>query len=409
MSEPLCPYCLETVNANARRCRHCGSDLHEASGQQPDSVTYVVDRGLIRYGKFVLGVLAVFVVFGTYIFGFEIKDLVKEMEDLEERISEETTELNAAKEQLDSAMTELKSVQDRMREAQNKLESAQESLKEKEAALAETVEQTIESSEDAKDHLATIEAHLIKAGLLVDSLQDLHDRTLTPEQKEVAEAARRELEESENGTTEREAKLWPVGQVLRVRFLEGSEPQMAAVKNGASQWEKYANVKFEFVSEEEDAEIRIEFEEGDGSWSYVGTDALALVPQQDEATMNFGWDVTTQTGQDTVLREFGHALGLIGEHMNPYDPIPWAAEAVYRYYSEPPWNWSRDMVHHNILRQVSEADYPGERSFDRDSVMMYPFPAGLFVSEQFKDGVTPRPGLSDSDKAYIAQLYPRDS
>ena len=50
---------------------------------------------------------------------------------------------------------------------------------------------------------------------------------------------------------------------------------------------------------------------GQGSWSYLGTDATR-VPKE-SFTMNLGF-----VDRSTVLHEFGHSLGLIHEHQSPF-------------------------------------------------------------------------------------------
>jgi hypothetical protein len=52
--------------------------------------------------------------------------------------------------------------------------------------------------------------------------------------------------------------------------------------------------------------LRITFQDGIGSFSYVGTDNLKFRAGQ---TMNFGWDLTTRYGFTTALHEIGHAIG----------------------------------------------------------------------------------------------------
>ena len=68
--------------------------------------------------------------------------------------------------------------------------------------------------------------------------------------------------------------LWPVGATLRVRFIDGEKSLREKVAASANEWTKYANVKFVFDVPDEDAELRISFEHGQGSWSYSGTKIL---------------------------------------------------------------------------------------------------------------------------------------
>ena len=70
-------------------------------------------------------------------------------------------------------------------------------------------------------------------------------------------------------------KMWDVGATIRVRFMEGQSSVQQKVKKYALSWMEYANVNLVFVTSG-DAEIRIGFNMGDGSWSYVGRDVLHI-------------------------------------------------------------------------------------------------------------------------------------
>src|SRR3546814_12926457 len=70
---PACPYCLEDIKAGATKCPHCQSSLDAAPGGG-DTSTYILDKGLVRFGKFAVTVLAIFVLVGAYLFGFDIKE-----------------------------------------------------------------------------------------------------------------------------------------------------------------------------------------------------------------------------------------------------------------------------------------------------------------------------------------------
>lgn len=66
-------------------------------------------------------------------------------------------------------------------------------------------------------------------------------------------------------------KQWINGSTLRVRFIGGTEQQRDHVIRVTQQWEYFANLRFDFQGAP-DADIRIAFDENDGSWSYIGTD-----------------------------------------------------------------------------------------------------------------------------------------
>jgi uncharacterized membrane protein YvbJ len=78
----ICPFCREEIREDALKCRYCGSSLlpgqptAEKSDTGPsasaDQVIYVVDQGLIRFAKFALAILALFVAVGAALYGFDI-------------------------------------------------------------------------------------------------------------------------------------------------------------------------------------------------------------------------------------------------------------------------------------------------------------------------------------------------
>ena len=72
---------------------------------------------------------------------------------------------------------------------------------------------------------------------------------------------------------------WNTGDEIRVSFMEGDPELRDRVKAVAEQWTApdMANLTFQFV-DQGDAEIRIAFLEGDGSWSYLGTECRDIPP-----------------------------------------------------------------------------------------------------------------------------------
>lgn len=202
------------------------------------------------------------------------------------------------------------------------------------------------------------------------------------------------------------AKAWPNGSTLKCRFLSGSPVQQANVIHKAKIWEQYANIDIEFV-DTEDEQVRIDFLADQGSWSGVGSDVLdeQYFPK-DQPTMNFGWleDDTEDTEYErVVVHEFGHALGCIHEHQSPNEHLQWNVDAVYAQFSGPPNNWDKATIDSNILEKYSP-DGINATIFDRHSIMLYQFPAALFLNHV---GTPLNTHLSTKDKAFIAQVYPK--
>jgi hypothetical protein len=249
-----------------------------------------------------------------------------------------------------------------------------------------------------------------------DTIRMCIERVLEGDQ--IREAARRAVEELEDntpilpmgpdGTPEpleiaiETEKMWRLGRVLKVRFLDGEAAVQAKVEQIAHLWSQYANIKFAF-GDDPDAEIRISFR-ARGSWSFVGTEALGITDKT-QPTMNLGWLRSNSPDEEyhrVVLHEFGHTLGLIHEHNNPAGGIPWDKPAVYRYYQGPPNNWDKDKVDQNLFKkyEVSQTQFT---DFDPKSIMIYAFPNELTIGDFVIDWNTK---LSEIDKTFIRQRYP---
>ncbi len=190
------------------------------------------------------------------------------------------------------------------------------------------------------------------------------------------------------------AKLWPNGSTITLSFLSGSPSQHATVKQFANQWPQFANLKFNWLASGE-GQVRIDFQD-DGSWSYIGTDALGIAAGQ--ATMNFGW-----LDEGVVLHEFGHMIGMIHEHQNPIDNlIQWNKPVVNAALAGPPNRWSQATIDHNMYAKYAVTQINGS-SFDSASVMLYSFPASWTLNGFHSN---PNQQLSQLDRDFAARVYP---
>jgi hypothetical protein len=203
---------------------------------------------------------------------------------------------------------------------------------------------------------------------------------------------------------------WVNGTELHYYFFpagpwSGGESQQDVVRSAFDHWKSLGiGLNFREVDDHDESEIRIGFAQGDGSWSFVGTYALNI--GQNQRTMNFGWDLTRSGGMDTALHEIGHAMGLPHEHQNPNAGIVWNEEAVYSALAGPPNFWTRDETFHNIIRKISPDSVQGSE-WDPDSVMHYPFQAGLIHEPAaYRNGLNPAGGLSARDIQWILNFYP---
>jgi Astacin (Peptidase family M12A) len=212
-------------------------------------------------------------------------------------------------------------------------------------------------------------------------------------------------------------RKWVNGTPLKYAFFEnqapfrqwtGNDALRAQVRKAFARWTALGiGLRFEEVADRSAAEIRIGFEADDGHWSYVGRDVLNQ--GSDDRTMNLDPNDGIQNGEygiDVACHEIGHTLGFPHEHQNPNAGIVWDEEAVYRALSLPPNSWPREKTFHNIIRKIPPDQVQGS-SWDPNSVMHYPFEAGLILQpEQYRAGLQPAGGLSARDKEWVRTFYP---
>src|SRR5258705_5001872 len=101
-----------------------------------------------------------------------------------------------------------------------------------------------------------------------------------------------------------------------------------------------------------------------------------------------------------ALHEFGHALGLTHEFLNPSAGNLFNRKAIEVYAQA---NFlPKGQIEYTFFKRDY---YPGARPYDPQSVMNYELPANVFLNPKNQ----PRPGkkLSESDKSYISCLYPQ--
>jgi len=114
--------------------------------------------------------------------------------------------------------------------------------------------------------------------------------------------------------------------------------------------------------------------------------------------MNFSLTDEEEAYQWWVIRhEFGHALGLLHEHVHPKNNIPWNKQAIYNYQKS-----LTDREVDAIFFDLPAEDAIYFCDYDRYSVMHYP----VGNESTFGDFSIGYNGISEEDQRFIQKLYP---
>jgi hypothetical protein len=197
-------------------------------------------------------------------------------------------------------------------------------------------------------------------------------------------------------------KYWGAGGVrLTVAFLDNPPSALRnRVLDHMNAWSRNANIAF--VETQGPAQVRIARTEGDGYWSYIGTDIKSI--PANEATMNldsFSMNTPDSEFHRVVRHETGHTLGFIHEHMRRALVERIDVNKALDYFRDTQ-NWSEAEVRAQVLTAIEESSLRGTTP-DPDSIMCYQIPG-----EITKDGEPIAGGVDIDALDYVlaAKLYP---
>jgi hypothetical protein len=198
------------------------------------------------------------------------------------------------------------------------------------------------------------------------------------------------------------SKYWgPGGVRLTVGFMENRPADLRKrILSHMNAWNRSANVLF--TETDTDPQVRTAFTEGDGYWSYLGTDVLHIAP--DRPTMNlesFTMDTPDSEFHRVVRHETGHTLGFPHEHMRRELVQRIDPNKAIQYFGQTQ-GWSPEEVRQQVLTPLEDARLWKTATADPQSIMCYQIPGFLT-----RDGKPILGGLDIDacDFAFAGKIY----
>jgi serralysin len=167
---------------------------------------------------------------------------------------------------------------------------------------------------------------------------------------------------------------WKPGQTITVGFMRDKYFNADCVQTVQdvvnSTIAPHVNLKFVWDAPISESMIRISFGPPGTNSSWIGTGALRI--DKSLPTMNLG-SMSYGCGKNKhIIHEFGHALGMIHEHLRGDTSIKYDCPKMTSYLTGKPNFWSCKTIQDNVLDLKSVGEYDKSYSeYDPYSIMHY--------------------------------------
>jgi Zn-dependent metalloprotease len=157
------------INTDRKSAKDTSENVDDEEPQgSSGQVTYIVDKGLVTFGKFAVAILAMFLTVGVFLYGLDIKQLTKQMQDTLKQIQDthvasQKLDLDIKRAQLDleEATADIKKdVESAKADIKKSVESAEASAKEA-SETSSRMRDFLNEAEQSKQHIQQYENTLL--------------------------------------------------------------------------------------------------------------------------------------------------------------------------------------------------------------------------------------------------------